>query len=282
MIEKHDPRTPLFLYLAFTSPHAPYQAPQEYLDRYASIADPARRAYAAMITSMDDEIGLVVRALEKRRMRDNTLIVFQSDNGGPRSAKVTGEVDMSKSTIPVDNGPYRDGKASLYEGGSRVAALANWPGRIPPGSIVDQPLHVVDMYPTLARLAGATLGKNKPLDGMDVWSTLSEGKPSPREEIVYDLEPFRAALRKGSWKLVWQATLPTRLELFDLSKDPEEKTNLADQNPQKVAELQQRIEALAREAAPPLILGEALGAVKEVLFGSVVLPGGEKALEKQP
>jgi arylsulfatase B len=282
LIEKHDTRTPLFLYLTFTAPHAPYQAPQEYLDRYTSIADPARRAYAAMITAMDDEIGLVIRALEKRRMRDNTLIVFQSDNGGPRSAKFTGEVDMSKSTIPADNGPYRDGKASLYEGGTRVVALVNWPGHIPAGSIVDQPLHVVDMYPTLAHLAGATLGKNKPLDGMDVWSTLSEGKPSPREEVVYDLEPFRAALRKGSWKLVWQATLPSRLELFDLEKDPGEKTNLADQNPQKVAELQQRIEALAREAVPPMILDEALGALKETLFGSVLLPGEQKALEKQP
>lgn len=282
LIERHDPGTPLFLYLAFTAPHSPYQAPQAYLDRYAGIADPARRAYAAMITAMDDEIGRVLRALEKRGMRDNTLVVFQSDNGGPRSAKFTGEVDMSKSTIPADNGPYRDGKASLYEGGTRVAALANWPGRIPPGTVVDQPLHVVDLYPTLARLAGAPLGKAKPLDGMDVWPAIAEGKPSPRDEVVYGIEPFRAAVRKGYWKLVWQATLPSRVELFDLAADPGERTNLAEKNPQKVAELQQRIEALAREAVAPLILSEALGAVKPVLFGSVALPGEEKALEKQP
>jgi arylsulfatase A-like enzyme len=236
-----------------------------------------------MITAMDDEIGRVVRALEKRGMRDDTLIVFQSDNGGPRSARFTGEVDMSKSTIPADNGPYRDGKATLYEGGTRVVALANWPGRIPAGSVVDQPVHVVDMYPTLAKLAGATPGKDdKPLDGVDVWPTVSEGKPTPRDEVVYDVEPFRAALRKGSWQLVWQATLPSRIELFDLAGDPAEKTNVAGENPQKVAELQQRIEALAREAVPPLILGEALGAVKPALFGSVALPGDEKELEKQP
>jgi arylsulfatase A-like enzyme len=282
LIESHDPKTPLFLYLAFTAPHAPYQAPKEYLDRYARIADPARRAYAAMITSMDDEIGRVLRALDKRKMRDNALIVFQSDNGGPRSAKFTGEVDMSKSTIPADNGPYRDGKGTLYEGGTRVVALANWPGRIPPGSVVDQPIHVVDMYPTLAKLAGAPLGKNKPLDGMDVWPTLSESKPSPREEVVYDIEPFRAAVRNGDWKLVWQATLPSRLELFNVAQDAAEKVNLADKNPQKVAELQQRIETLAREAVPPMILTEALGAVKPLLFGSVALPAEEKALERQP
>jgi arylsulfatase A-like enzyme len=282
LIEGHEAGTPLFLYLAFTAPHAPYQAPQAYLDRYARVADPARRAYAAMITAMDDEIGRVLRALDERGMRENTLVVFQSDNGGPRSAKFTGEVDMSKSTIPADNGPYRDGKGTLYEGGTRVAALASWPGRIAPGSVVDQPIHVVDVYPTLTRLAGAPAGKGKPLDGLDVWPTLGEGRPSPRDEVVYAVEPFRAAVRKGTWKLVWQATLPSRVELFDLAADPGEQTDVADRNPRQVAALQQRIEALAREAVAPLIFGEALGTVKSVLFGSVVLPADEKALESQP
>jgi arylsulfatase A-like enzyme len=235
-----------------------------------------------MITAMDSAIGQVLDALERRGMRENTLVVFQSDNGGPRSAKFTGEVDMSKSTIPADNGPFREGKGMLYEGGTRVAALANWPGQIPPGSVVDQPIHLVDMVPTLARVAGASLGRNKPLDGVDVWPTLSEGKPSPRTEVVYAIEPFRAALRQGDWKLVWQATLPSRVELFNLADDPGEQTNLADKHPQKVAELQQRIEALAREAVPPLILQEALGVVKPLLFGSVTFPADEKALETQP
>src|SRR5262245_64017866 len=159
LIERHDPKTPLFLYLTFPAPHAPYQAPQAYLDTYKTIADPNRRAYAAMVTAMDDEIGKVSEALEKRTMRDNTLILFHSDNGGPRSAKFTGEVDTSKGTIPADNGPYRDGKATLYEGGTRVVALANWPGHIKPGTVVDQPIHMVDLYPTLAGLAGASLAK---------------------------------------------------------------------------------------------------------------------------
>ncbi|HJY79689.1 MAG TPA: arylsulfatase, partial [Candidatus Binatia bacterium] len=257
LIDQHDPQTPLFLYLAFTAPHAPYQAPQHYLDQYKNIADPSRRAYAAMVTAMDDEIGKVIEALEKRQMRDNTLIIFQSDNGGPRSAKFTGEVDTSKGTIPCDNGPYRDGKGMLYEGGTRVVALASWPGHIKPGSVVDQPIHMVDMYPTLAGLAGAPLGKNKPLDGVNVWPVISEGKASPRDEVVYDIEPFRAAVRQGNWKLVWKATLPPKVELFNLAQDPAEKTNVADQNPQKVAELQQRVEALAREAVQPLLFLEA-------------------------
>jgi arylsulfatase A-like enzyme len=282
LIDGHDPKTPLFLYLTFTAPHAPYQAPQKYLDRYKHIADPNRRAYAAMITAMDDEIGRVLGALERRKMRENTLIVFQSDNGGPRSAQLTGEVDTSKGTIPADNGPHRDGKGMLYEGGTRVVALANWPGHIRPGSVVDQPMHMVDMYPTLAGLAGAPLGKNKPLDGMDFWPTLSTGKPSPREEVIYDIEPFRVAVRTGDWKLVWRTVLPSKVELFNLAQDPAEKINLSDQHPQKVAELQQRAEALAREAAPPLFLQEALGVVREVQMGSVALPDDEKVIELEP
>ena len=282
VIDEHDASKPLFLYLAFTAPHSPYQAPQAWLDRYADQEDPSRRAYAAMISAMDDQIGEVVRALERRGLRENTLIVFQSDNGGPRSAKFTGEVDMSKSTIPADNGPYRDGKASLYEGGTRVAALANWPGRIPAGSNVDQPIHIVDMFPTLSRLAGASPGQSKPLDGFDVWPVISAGEPSTRTEVVYDVEPFRAALRQGDWKLVWQATLPSRTELFDLAKDPGEQHDLSAKHPEKVAALKTRIEALSREAVKPLILDEAIGAVKPALFGVVVFPEESQAIHAQP
>jgi arylsulfatase A-like enzyme len=113
-INEHDPAVPLYLYLAFNAPHTPYQAPQEYLDQYKNIADPSRRAYAAMITAIDAQIGRVLDALDKKGMRDNTLIVFHSDNGGTRNAMFAGEGDMSKIKIPCDNGPYRDGKGSLY------------------------------------------------------------------------------------------------------------------------------------------------------------------------
>ena len=282
LIESHDLRTPLFLYLAFTAPHSPYQAPQAYLDQYKDIKDPSRRAYAAMITAMDDEIGKVVKALEKRKMRDNTLIVFQSDNGGPRSAKFTGEMDMSKSTIPADNGPYRDGKGTLYEGGTRVVGFANWPGHVEPGLVVNEPIHMVDMYPTLAKLAGAALDKCKPLDGRDIWATVSEGKPSPRGEVVYDIEPFRGAYRKGDWKLIVKATLPSDVELYNLADDPSEKNNLAAENPTEVADLKKMIEDHARQAAAPLFMTESMGVLKNVLFGSVATPEEEKEIETQP
>ena len=273
-IMQHDAKTPLFLYLAFTAPHAPYQAPKEYLERYKDISDSTRRAYAAMISSMDDEIGKVVAALEKKKMRDNTLIVFMSDNGGNTIAMFSGDADVSKLKLPADNGPYRGGKGTLYEGGTRVAALANWPGRIKPGE-VNGMMHVVDMFPTLGALAGAAGKKDKLLDGVNVWATISEGSPSLRQEVVYNIEPFRAGIRQDEWKLIWRTPLPQALELYNIAQDPSEKTNLADKNPQKVAELQKRIEELARESAKSLFLVDAFKAVTSSAHGAPALPNEE-------
>lgn len=266
-VERHHSGSPLFLYLAFTAPHTPFQAPKDYLDRYKHIEDENRRAYAAMISVMDDGIGKVVAALEKRGMRDNTLIVFHSDNGGVRSSLFAGDSKVSGG-LPADNEPYRDGKGTLYEGGTRVVALANWPGRIKPG-VVDGMVHVVDMVPTLAKLAGARSGKSKPLDGMDVWAVISENKPSPRDEVVYNVDPLAGAVRRGDWKLVWRASLPQSIELFDLSKDPSEASNLADSNPGKTKELQARITELAGEMKPPLLMMEA---VRLTFFSPPVTP----------
>jgi arylsulfatase A-like enzyme len=130
-------------------------------------------------------------------------------------------------------------------------------------------MHVVDMYPTLAALAGAKLGKNKALDGSDMWPMLGEGKPSPRTEIVYNIEPMSAGVRQGDWKLVWKAVLPPKVELFDLSKDTAEATNLAERNPEMVQKLQARIVELASQMAPPFIMQDA---VRLLLHSDTVLP----------
>ena len=279
-IESHDGSKPLFLYVTFTAPHAPYQAPDAYLARYADVADPNVRAYYAMVTAMDDEIGRIVAALDARGMRENTLIVFQSDNGGPRSAQFTGEVDTSGGVIPADNAPFRDGKGTYYEGGTRVITLANWPGRIAAGSVVDEPVHIVDMYPTLAGLAGASTAKSKPLDGVDVWSTISTGAPSPREEIVYGVEPYQAGLRQGRWKLVWHTLLPSRVELFDIDADPGETNDVASANPEIVGRLQARLQALAREGVEPLVFANGLATLMGTLFARVATPDEQAASEE--
>jgi arylsulfatase A-like enzyme len=275
LIDAHDPKTPLYLYLTFNAPHTPYQAPQADLDRYKDIAEPSRRAYAAQISAMDDQIGRVVQALERKKMRDNTLIVFQSDNGGTSNPMFAGEGDMSKIKIPVQNGPYRDGKGSLYEGGTRVIALANWPGHIKPDSVVDGMIHVVDIYPTLARLAGAKLDKAKPLDGMDVWNTISAGKPSPRTEVVYNVESFRAGIRQGDWKLVWRVMLPASVELYNIAQDPSEKTNVAAEHPEQVAALQKRANELGAAMAKSMLLQTEFKALQGRLHLPPAIPGEE-------
>jgi arylsulfatase A-like enzyme len=272
LIEQHDAATPLYLYLTFNAPHTPYQAPKEYVDRYPGIADPTRRTYAGMVTCLDDEIGRVVAALDKKKMRENTLILFHSDNGGTRNAMFAGVMaDMSKIKIPCDNGAYRDGKGSLFEGATRVCAVANWPGHIKPGEVAGM-IHAVDLFPTLAKLAAAPTDKCKPLDGVNVWDVIAKNASSPRSEIVYNIEPFRAAIRQGQYKLVWKTILPSKAELFDLSIDPGETTDISAEHPDKVAALQKRIDSLAKEAAKPLFLVDQFKVIMKGMNGEPLLP----------
>jgi arylsulfatase A-like enzyme len=272
LIENHDPATPLYLYLAFNAPHTPYQAPEEYVARYADISDPTRRIYAGMVTCLDDQIGRVVTALEKKGMRDNTIIVFHSDNGGTKNAMFAGVMaDMSKVKIPCDNGPYRDGKASLFEGGTRVCALANWPGRIKAQEVKGL-IHAVDLYPTFAFLAGASTARAKPLDGINVWNTIANGEASPRIAFFYNIEPFRAAMRLGDWKLIWRAILPTSTDLYNLAEDPSEQNNLSAMYPDKVIAMQERINVAAKEAEKPLFLIDQFKVIMRNMNGEPVLP----------
>jgi arylsulfatase A-like enzyme len=212
-------------------------------------------------------------------MRGNTLIVFHSDNGGTRDAALSGEAKVK--TVPCDNGPLKGGKGQLYEGGTRVPAFANWPGKIPAGE-VKEIMHAVDLLPTYAALAGASTAKSKPLDGVNLWPALAEGKPSGRNEVIYNVEPFRGAVRQGDWKLVWRCILPSSLELYDLANDPHETTNLAARHPEKVTLLQARLEQLAGESAKPLFMEAAMGAVFDGIFGPAPIPTEENPATAEP
>ena len=247
LIERHDVTRPLFLYVPFNAVHSPFQAPQSRIDRYKHIQAKNKRIFAAMLTCMDDAIGRIVSSLDKRGIRQNTLIIFCSDNGG------VGNVS--------DNGLLRGEKAQLYEGGIRVPAIAVWPGVLKAGAVVDEPLHIVDMYPTLIKLAGATLEQSLPLDGKDAWPTIAQGKPSPHDEILLNVTPANGAIRCGDWKLVCNGSIGANnaseeagrnvFELFNLADDPYEKNDLSDKQPQKLEELKRRLEFCAGQAATP-------------------------------
>ncbi len=254
LIEEQDPNKPLFLYVAALAAHSPYQAPQAGIDAYKDIfKDETKRTYAAMITELDVQVGRIVKALEKKGIRDNTLIFFASDNGGKLAGSVSAPGTGASKTPPASNGKFRDGKASLYEGGVRVPAIVNWPGKLKPGTI-NASLHMVDLMPTLLDLAGGHGDPKRPFDGKDIWNTLAEGKSSPHDDILINAEFFRGSVIKDNWKLVKVAVLPGKTELFDLSKDPGEKTNVADQFPKVVADLEARLVAYAKEKKTSLWL----------------------------
>lgn len=258
LIARHDPSKPLFLYVSFNAPQTPLQAPRTFIEQYANIDDEARRTYAAMVTALDAAVGTIVAAIEKNGMRNDTLLVFHSDNGGAvPNRDPSGDGDVSR--VAADNGPYHDGKGGLHEGSVRVVALANWPGRIAPGVITER-IHVTDMYPTLIRLASASLEQPRPLDGVDQWPTIAEGRPSPRREILLAMEDFRGALMMDSWKLIVYSRLPVRYELFNIQDDPSEEDNRAAREPQRIQDMLVRFNEFAWEMTGSLYLADLLRA----------------------
>ncbi len=242
LISKQNAETPLFLIVAFNAPGA---------DASAEIGG----SYAAGVSTLDEAIGQVIGALEKKKMLNNTLIVFHSDNGGAVPTKfATGDNDVKK--IGADNGIYREGKGSLYEGGVHVTALVAWLGKIKEKSTVSRLLHVTDIYPTLLHIAGGILDQPKKLDGLNAWATLTEEQLSPRQDILLNVDDFRGAIRAGEWKLIVRAALPSKYELFDIANDPEESQNQAETYPDRVKSLLKQLNEYAYEMATPKYLEE--------------------------
>ncbi len=241
---------PWLLYLAFNAPHTPLQAPEEWLAKVASIQDKNRRTYAAMIAAMDAEIGEVMAKLDSTGERDNTLIFFISDNGGPHLA-FRGLGDFA------DNAPLRGAKGQMYEGGVRVPFLVSWPAKLKPG-IYEEPVIALDFLPTALAAAGGGKGqpKDRPLDGVDLIPWLSGEKKGPPHEALF----WRSggpdgihAMRRGSWKLVRLAG--GQPELYDLSQDIAEAHDVAAQNPAVVAELTAAITEWEKGTISPVFSG---------------------------
>ena len=180
--------------------------------------------------------------------------------GRTRCSSSVATTAVPQPGVVTSNGPLRAGKGTLYEGGVRVAACAAWEGHIKPGTVVNEPLHMVDWYPTLVKLAGGSLEQKLPLDGRDAWPTIAAGQPSPHAEILLNATPNTGAIRIGDWKLVLNGHTTAleekvdhraKVELYNLADDVSEKTNLADKMPDKVKELRARYHALAKQAVVP-------------------------------
>jgi len=259
VIESGDKSKPLFLYLPFNGVHSPFQVPDSYLKPYGALKG-NRQKLAGMLAAVDEAIAQIEESLKKAGMLENTLIVFSSDNGGPP---------------PGDNTPFRDYKGTIYEGGTRAAAFATWPGHIPADKHVTQPMHMVDWYPTLIKLAGGSLEQKLPIDGLDVWPMLTKGAASPHDAIlsVSTQGPARAAVRMGDWKLMVSGNADADggeddgakkakkkgkaaagkyepVALYNLAEDPSETKNLAAAQPDRVKAMRTRLAELLKDAVP--------------------------------
>jgi arylsulfatase A-like enzyme len=227
-------RKPFFLYLTFNAVHAPMEAIDPYLSRFASIAADRRRTLAGMLSALDDGVGRVLARLREARIENDTLIVFVSDNGGPT------QVNTSRNT------PLRGYKGQVLEGGIRVPFLMQWPSRLPKGKVFDHPVIALDIHPTAVAAAGGTPASG--LDGVDLVPFLKGAtKNAPHASLYWRFSPQRA-IRKGDWKLVDHSGAT---ELYNLASDASESNDLAMTNPGKVKELEADYQAWNSQLQAP-------------------------------
>lgn len=235
-IDEHK-NDPLFLYVAFNAVHAPMQATEEDLAKFAHIQDEKRRTLAAMTLALDRAVGAILGSLDRNGLAENTLVAFLSDNGGPES--VNGS----------DNGPLRGVKGNSFEGGMRVPFALRWPARLPKGKTYNEPVIALDLLPTALAAAGLTAGPPGPLDGVNLLPYLTGEKTDRPHETLYWRAGESKAVRDGDLKLVWfQGEGPM---LFDLAADVGESNDLATKRQDDVKRLSEKLAAWEGELQEP-------------------------------
>ena len=250
-VERHAGGKPWLLYFAFNAPHTPLQANKEWIEKFAHIADVNRRTYAAMVAELDENIGKVLAKLDTTKQRENTLIFFISDNGGPHlGVKGKGMTDFT------DNSPLRGAKGQVYDGGIRVPFLVSWPAKLKP-AVYEQPVISLDFFATAIAQAGGTVPPDRKIDGVNLIPYLTGESPgAPHEALFWRSQGPDGlhAARMGNWKLV-RLGKGAPSELYDLSTDVAESKNLASERPGILAKLEAAANDWEKEMITPVFAG---------------------------
>ncbi len=264
-IEKNKNK-PFFVYLAHFGVHSPYDAKPDLIEKYRKkkgIAGHDDPVYAAMIESIDQSVGRIMRKLDELGLAKNTIVIFTSDNGGVGGYAAAGIMARGVTT----NFPLRGGKGMLYEGGLRVPFIIRWPGHIPPGRTSDQPAVHVDMMPTFGEIAGAKQPPRQKLDGISLvkhWK--NPDGALKREPIFFHFPGYLEAGKKG-WRTTPCGMMRAgdftlleffedgRLELYDVKTDLGQTKNLVKTNPDMTRDLHAKMVTWRRDinAAMPTL-----------------------------
>lgn len=232
---------PFFLYLNHWGVHTPLQATRADYEAVGDIKPHRRRVYAAMLRALDRSVGRIQDELDRLGLAQNTIIVLSSDNGGPGYIGLDGI-----------NAPYRGFKITFFEGGIRVPLFLSWPGHIKPGERISQPVHHIDLMPTIAAAAGAQLPQGVAIDGQNLLPAAERKATIVRpDNALYWNSGYYQVVRAGNWKLQVNGK-QNKAWLFDLGKDPTERTNLAAAQPAKLAELKALLARHQQGRKPPL------------------------------
>lgn len=215
---------PFFIYFALNTPHYPYQGSPEWLEHYKDLPYP-RNLYAAFLSTTDDRIGNLLKKVADAGLRDDTIIIFQSDHGASQEVRAHNGGGSA--------GPHRGGKFSLYEGGIRVPAIISWPGKLPQNEARKQVATGCDWYPTVLELCGVPAADHQ-IDGKSLVPVINSSEAKTPHQEFHWKSGKAIAVRQGNWKLIMTGK---KVELFDLPNDLGEAENLAAQNPEMVSKL---------------------------------------------
>ncbi len=243
---------PFFLYLPHFGVHSPHQAKEELIARFKPkppVGGHDNPTYAAMIASVDESVGRVMKTLDELKLTENTVLIFTSDNGGVGGYAREGLTGKGEEGGITDNAPLRSGKGSLYEGGTRVPFIVRWPGVVQPGTACDVPAIHVDMYPTFLDITGTAAPADYTLDGESLAPLLKNADAPLKRPAIYQHFPGYLGFAKNMWRTTPVGTIEagdwklmeffedSRLELYNLKDDIGEQHNLATVNPAKAKEL---------------------------------------------